>query len=494
MRLHSLLGRAGLPVVLVALATTGIGLPAYADPDPDPVPSAEPIGSPELLVDLPDRVVAVEGKSKTIEFTVANLGEKTAEDVVVTFKSPASAGLSLPSSCTADECKIGDVKSFGSATLKFTVSPAAGLPPLGETVRISAHDSTGTATDETGVTVITAKSGIDLELDKLDDLKLAPGKSATVPIVIHNSGNKAADGVGVVLAGMPYIDFPAKYTNCEAVADLYGVVCTFDKTTIEPGQMVTLADTTPLTVKVAADAPGPSVYFAGAFALALNDIDDWNDLGDDESSAKRADATELKLEPVMRAQAVNENELNEWDNARTFFITVPKNPADSVAIGGSFAGAIGDSRTVKVGYRNDGPADTMGPLEGWVTTVDVKLPKGVEVTDTDANCIRTGDREYVCVSVDNLGKGEKAVFSFTATIKDDSGPGSVTVDGGEQDPKASNDSAKLTVKPATGGAGGGLPVTGAPAGLIMGGGAVLLLAGAIALWTARRRRILTVVD
>ncbi|WP_067494529.1 hypothetical protein [Actinoplanes sp. TFC3] len=482
MRLHTLLGRVALPVVLTALATTGAALPAHAGPGDLPA-------QPEAMLVLPDRVVAVGGKSKTIEFSVFSFGAKPAEGLSVKFGSathpvPASVGLTLPKSCTDTGCPL---EVSEEAKLSFTVSPTAALPKLGETFEVSVQDAAGVQLDRTHVTVISAKSGVDLEMKKIDDLEVAPGKSATVPVVIHNSGTEVAKGVGVVLAGSPFLEFPAKYSNCSKVDDLFGIVCMFNDT-IAAGQTFTLADRTPLKIKVAADAPGPADYFAGAYAGSLDDLD---------LDAPAADqAGQLSLEPVMQAQGVAPKELNDWDNARTFVVKVPDNPADNVAIGGTFTGPSGATRTVKVGLRNDGPAATNGPLQGWVTLVDVTVPKGVKVTKVDPYCEADGDRKYVCVSVQNVRKGERALFSFTATIVGASDPGSVKVNGGKQDPQASNDTAELAVELETGGegGGGGLPVTGAPGGWIVGGGSALLLAGAIALWTARRRRIITLAE
>jgi len=51
-----------------------------------------------------------------------------------------------------------------------------------------------------------------------------------------------------------------------------------------------------------------------------------------------------------------------------------------------------------------------------------------------------------------------------------------------------NDSAKITVA-LSGGEGGGLPVTGANAGLLGAGGAALLLAGVAGLLLVRRRKV-----
>ncbi|GAA2492281.1 hypothetical protein [Winogradskya humida] len=493
MRLHTLLGRFALPLVLTTLATAGAGLPAYAD---DPIP-ADPGG---MFINVPERVVAVDGKSKTIEADLVYIGEEKAKDVTVSFgdQVPASIGLSTPKDCTGNVCPIGDLDANGTAVkFSFTVSPTADLPKLGETLTIVAKDSTGTLAAAAKVQIISTRTGIDLELNPIKDMKLAPGKSADVPIVIRNTGNKTAEGVGVVLVGADFISFPAKYTNCEQVDELEGTVCLFDQP-IEGDQIFTLSDKTPMKVKVAADAPGPGLYGVGAFALALNDLDE---LGLD-SAAKAAESTsagtKLKLEPLAQARAlagnndIDENELNEWDNAASFLITVGRNPADSVALGATFTGGIGDKRTIKVGIRNDGPAATASIMQGWLSTAEIKLPAGIDPTEIDPSCEKMADHVYLCLVFESLHKGEQQFFSFSGTVEGTSKPGSITIEPGPQDTKASNNTAAIEVKLSTGGEGGGLPVTGAPTGFVLGGGAALLLAGGVLFYVARRRRIVTV--
>jgi len=96
-----------------------------------------------------------------------------------------------------------------------------------------------------------------------------------------------------------------------------------------------------------------------------------------------------------------------------------------------------------------------------------------------------------------LLKGEEVRFSFTVRIENglNEEEGVITVNGGTDDPKTGNNTAKILVKvPGDGGSGGGLPVTGAPAGLLAGGGALLLIGGVIAFVLARRRRIVTVAE
>lgn len=89
--------------------------------------------------------------------------------------------------------------------------------------------------------------------------------------------------------------------------------------------------------------------------------------------------------------------------------------------------------------------------------------------------------------------GESFDFPFRVEIVDTAAAaGSIVVDGGVQDPDTANNTAEITI--GTGGGGGGLPVTGARAGLVAGVGALLVAAGAVAVVLMRRRRIVTVVE
>jgi hypothetical protein len=217
----------------------------------------------------------------------------------------------------------------------------------------------------------------------------------------------------------------------------------------------------------------------------------------------------------VRSLAAVGDELNEWDNATTFLVKVPKNPADSVAIGDNFEGKIGDTRTVKIGFRNDGPATVLPKSASWIHAAKVRIPSGLKLTKVDKLCVPNGDGEpswnspgqvsghdYLCVAAKPLAPGERQLFSFTAKIEDgeNEDEGTITVDGGAQDPKTTNNAAKVEVKLTTGGgsgggsgngsggSGGGLAITGAPTGRIATAGMLLVLTGTLALVLTRRRR------
>ncbi len=505
MRLHSFLGRSVLPLALIGLGTFGAALPAHAGPDDE---------RPEVEVYVPERVVTVDGKTKTVEFVVVNEGGAKAEDLVAGFGSaddpvPASVVVTPPNGCTdLSACRLGDLAPGDFKSFKFQVQPSADLADLGVSFPIVVRDAGSTWQSSAQVTVVRAEAGIDLEMGAVDDMKLAPGKSATVPVVVRNAGNRPVDHVAIILAGAPFISFPATYSNCVAVEELDGTACFFDQP-LGPDEVLTVSAATPLKVKVAADAPGPADYFGAVFATNADEDLDLADLA--AKNAAAAPKSQLELVPVGKkrsaAAAVEEGDLNDWDNATTFRIKVSRNQADSAAVGATFAGAVGESRTVRVGVRNNGPAATKGPFQGWITSALVRIPAGIDLTRVDDDCFAMSDgapvdvepgevhgREYICFTLDSVKKGEEQLFSFTGRITAGSAAGSVTVDGGDQDPTKSNDVAKIAVELTAGGSGGGLPVTGAPAGLLAGGGALLLAAGAVAFVTARRRRIVTIAE
>jgi hypothetical protein len=506
MRLHSFLGRLALPVALLGLTTiVGAAAPAHA---------AEPDDNwPLIDILVPERVVTVDGRSKAVPVEIFNLGGETAKGIVVEYGADSpidpSIGFTPPPGCGPTSCKINDLAPGARKVLTFTVKPTAALPDLGASFDVGVAVGGPDGKMVASVTVVRATAGADLEVAPIADIKLAPGKSAPVPVEVRNNGNKPVETVALGFVGEPYVSFPAKYSNCQTVEDLLGVVCFFEQT-IGPDEILTIDPSTPLTVKAAADAPGPADYYAGMFAFGADD-----DLDLAAATAKKAalqkSGTKLALVPLRQslAEDIDESELNDWDNIASFVVKVSKNPADLVAIGDNFTGAIGDTRTIKVGFRNDGPAATIWPQQNSYLSTKVRIPSGLTLTEVDDSCVPAGDGEpswgqegqvsghdYLCVALGSYAKGEKVLYSFTAKINDgeNEDEGTVTVNGGVQDPKTSNNVAKIEVKVSSAGGGGGLPVTGAPAGLLAGGGALLLVGGAVAFVLARRRRIVTIAE
>jgi hypothetical protein len=496
LRLNNLALRLALPAAVIGLTALGTAVPAQAA-----------VESPDIEISVPDRVVTTDGASKTVPFEVLNTGETAVTGLVLDFKAAGPAiGFQPPTGCTATGCTVGDLAPGARKSYTFTVKPTAALPTAGATLGLSVHDAEAKWQVESTVTVVRAALGIDLETAHIPDIKLDPGKSAPLPIQVRNNGNKVAEGVAIALAGQPYVTFPIKYSNCTAVKDLPGIICVFDGD-LEPGSAFGLSPTTPLEVSADKAVPGPADYYLGMSAYGLDDTDQQAGIAAARKAAKEA-GTKLELVPAPRTLAVDQSELNEWDNSVSFYAKVGLNQADSVAIGDNFEGKVGDTRTIEVGFRNDGPAAMLGESKTWKHSAKVRIPSGLKLTKVDRDCVPNGDGEpswdhpgqvsghdYLCVASRQLAVGGKELFSFTAKIENgkNEDEGSITVDGGVQDPKKANNEAKIEVKLSTaassGGAGGGLPITGTPTGTIAGTGLLLVLAGAFALFLTRRRPV-----
>ncbi|WP_305787759.1 hypothetical protein [Symbioplanes lichenis] len=504
MRLRTLLGRIGLPVTLVALATASAGLPAHADPDP----------APELNLEVPGYVYTVAGQPKSVEIAVVNGGGAALTGAKVRFDAPAAVGLALPAGCAADACPVGDVAPGGRAAVRVSIDPTDDLDRFGEEFTVGLQGADGKWITQERVTAVRApEGGVDLELAPIDDFRLAAGASADVPIALTNTGTEAPAGFGLVLTGDQFLDFPVLYSNCFAEDELGGTVCVFDGP-VQPGDMVKISAGTPMRLHVAEDTPGPGTYIGGAFVVGLTD----DDLREVPATARKSRGSALRAEPVTTsaAPAPDPSELNDWDNVRTFAVAVSANPANLVAVGGTFDGAVGDARTVKVGARNDGPAAARA------VEVAVTLPAGVEVTEADERCALVTGGAYVCRPAGVLRMGDEALFSFTGKIKSGGAAGTVEIlaqDGNQADNKAAigvkvapvttspSPSPSATTSPSptssptptatattttpAGGTGGGesLPITGAPVAKIAGSGGLLVLIGAAMLVLTRRRNL-----
>lgn len=505
-RLKRLAIRLALPIAMIGMTAVGVASPARAEAE------LTKVDPPVVELFVPSPVVTTDGRSKTVPFEITNVGKTAATGLVVDFASAAAPidpriGFQPPAGCTPTGCTVGDLAPGARKTYTFTVRPTAALPVAGASFAVSVHDAGAEWRASTTVTVVRAARGVDLETAEIPDIKLAAGKSAVLPISIRNNGNTATEGVAIELAAQPFVTFPNNYSNCVDVEILPGIICYFDLT-LEPGAVFTMSPSTPLTVTADPAAPGPAEYSASMFALNREDPSSNAKLAAARQAAKKA-GSKLQLVPAAQSLAVDESELNVWDNSTSFLVKVPLSPADSAAIGDTFEGKIGAISTVKIGLRNKGPATVLGPAKEWKHAVEVRIPSGLALTKVDKRCFPNGagdpswdkpgqvsGREYVCVATEWLAPGKQDLFSFSGKIKNGANEdeGTIKVLGGVQDLNESNDIAKVKVKvtaagsgSGSGGTGGGLAITGAPTGRIAGAGLLLVVTGALALVLTRRR-------
>jgi LPXTG-motif cell wall-anchored protein len=498
------LRRLAVPAAAIGLAFAGLtAAPAQADPAP---------GTPLIGLVVAEQVTVIDGKTKTVRAEVVNAGRTMARGVVLTFGSAqhpvdADVELTLPGSCVQNSCAIGDLAPKARRTVSFTVKMTG--DDLTSTFDVAVGGAAGALGFESPVTLVRAKGGVDLEVDPISDLKLSRGQTGDVPVVVRNTGTEDVTGLAVLMISESGLQPLTRYRNCEVDPDpeLGGVVCLFEQT-FAAGTTFTLPESTPLQVKLAADAGGPYTYTAAVIAVGVTD--------EDVSITKKSGPT-LRLQATEDDEDEGEDEtddINVDDNVAAFGVPVGKSAADSAAIGATFEGSVGESKTVRVGVRNLGPTGVIPWDMDWFPTVRVTVPTGIELTGVDESCVPGADadadaddfdffdagtvsgRDYTCFVMDRLGKNGTELFSFTGEITDGKhSAGSVVVDGGVQDGAPANDKAAFGVEVSgSAGGGGGLPVTGTPTGLVALAGGVLLIAGAGAIIVVRRRRIVTVVE
>ncbi|MEO3925756.1 hypothetical protein ABGB07_18070 [Micromonosporaceae bacterium B7E4] len=502
------LARIGVAVTLVALTTVAAATPAGAQEPESPYAAAYP--SLPVVVNVAQNAT----KPKPVKLTIDNFSHVAARNVSVKVDVsglPAAITATLPGTdqgCAVSgpvaTCTLAELAAGKTHTYTIGIAPGNldGGTPWGGTITATsrAENTMGEASAESIVQV--SGPGIDLVIGRIADVELKAGASTNVPISARNEGTVAADAVAVVISTTHHLELPNPYENCLYSRDDLALTCIVDGA-LGPDETFEIDPATPLRLKVADKAAGPDTYGAWAAVLPLTDDEAEQRLSkaENRSSGKR-----LRLVPTSKALRAPAEDLNYDDNETAFTVKVPLHEADSVAIGATVDGAVDETRSIRVGIRNDGPANTLTPGEEWSSSAEVALPAGLSVLKVDEQCEPNTanpngeDRRgvvdglsYHCWPSEQLQSGKTWLFDFTVKIAGEPGEaGAIVVDGGVQDKNTGNNTAPITLE--TGGAGGGLPVTGARAGLVALGGALLLAAGVLGVVVARRRRIVTVVD
>ncbi|BCB79087.1 hypothetical protein GCM10022251_19130 [Phytohabitans flavus] len=504
MRYKTPLGRLGLACAAASMVALAAAAPARAE---EPVEYGWAQPSMEYVVN-----VAMDATTpKPIKITVENSVPTAAVDVTVkidTSTVSAAFKLDLPGAdqgCTVAgkvaTCTLAELP--GESKKVYTIDALPGDLEVLEyqgLIQVTTSAANMPEDQQAEGYVQLMSPGIDLVMDQIDDMTLEPGRAAKLPIQAANVGTVAAAGVEVILSVGLEIEFPDQYENCTYNPDFLELNC-WVLGDVAPGDVFAIADETPLRIAVKDKAAGPDKQWVSARVAPLGE-EQIEELAA-KAASKRSAGQQLRLAEVGPIP-----DLNDYDNFTQFNVNIPKNSADSVAIGGTVPGAVGDEVDLKVGLRNDGPNNMLKPGEEWAASALVTLPAGVKALTVSDRCTPIVDGEaqwedegkpiglvYVCWPSDSLNAGEEFLFPFKVEIVDTaSAAGSIVVDGGVQDPDTSNNTAEITMGAGSGGGGGGLPVTGARAGLVAGVGALLVAAGVVAVVLLRRRRIVTVVE
>jgi LPXTG-motif cell wall-anchored protein len=408
--------------------------------------------------------------------------------------------------------------------LKVTGKPGAAKDSSGKLAFTAQADGDPVVTAES---TVTTGEGVDLAGFITKPRSVAPGATVATDLRVANVGPKPVKGVVLAMLGWdPSLLAGKGFSNCT-----YGIltVCTFDD---ELATGTTYELSTPMRLRIPSDAA------AGSRASALGSWftpSDFKELLDIAPTSTDAEILGPKgTGPAVRLQAMSVNksaslavsakksasqaagkqvDTNPDNNVLiSEVVVVGDHKPDVAAVGATVSGTAGDKVAARVGFVNNGP----GTLYHWTfdntdPATHVTVPPGLRAVEVDDRCFPvssaltdlgaldedvTGAADYLCSTDGGKTKVKAAtLFAFTFQVRDDASaaPGQVRInedlytDGDVLDSVGSNNTAKIEVS-LSGGSGGGLPVTGANAALLGVAGAALLIAGALGLLLARRRR------
>lgn len=482
----------GCAAVAVAVAA----VPAFAEPS-----------SGSLFVSVGAATVGGEGApGKAIPMFVSNLG---ATEPTAVFDMTELSGIVTVEldeefctvSGTQGRCRFPDdpdVHGY-SLVLPLLLRPADGVIAGASgtlTWRVSAANGGGPE----GFAVISVADGVDLVVlstpQEIDHAR--PGQETVVTIPFVNAGNEAAPQVQLIVTSTSGLDL-TQFEECEYTQDqsVRTAVCLID-VTLQPDERLEVDfGFTPNTSGLDEDF-GYFVAVPGTVQLPVAG-----------SVKPRRDAG--RSLPVRKvAPALTAAEIDRNDNRGGAQVLVD-NTADLAVSGATLQGAQGDVVEAQLAVSNLGPAtvrDRFGEVGAAI--FEFVVPDGTEVVGVPEDCFSTalwretghqqpvpGAPQYTCGSGVTFPQGMTMQRTFRVKITEvmANAEGQVqTFAGPEQivptyDDKPANNTARVIVNPASGGSGGGLPVTGAPLGLIAWAGVVLLGAGGGLLLLSRRRRI-----
>ncbi|MGW3621673.1 LPXTG cell wall anchor domain-containing protein [Micromonospora arida] len=353
--------------------------------------------------------------------------------------------------------------------------------------------------------------GVDLAGGPFTTVSSKPGGKFTVPLVVANAGDKTVEGFVAVFDLAYSIRTRDRFSNCR-YSDDHLVSCEFDE---EIPVGTGLATT--LNLELAKDTYAPTNQSGYAQFMTTADFEDLTRVREAVGARAATPGAGPKLTLAKAPGATRQadqtdvgpgNDYTGWTIKAT-----GTNGTDLAAIGTTLKGTAGAVVTATVGFRNNGPATldrTNGDFEA-ATHTDVELPPGTTAVEVPGNCWLRQDttRTYLCASEMLLVAGQAYTMKFRLRIDKviPNARGAVRVNapcecpagGGFQDDiKPANDRATIVVNAAQGGGGqgdgdggggggGSLPITGAPANLIAGIGALLLVTGVGSYLLARRR-------
>jgi hypothetical protein len=514
--------------VLAAVALMGAPTVAFA---------ADPL--PDLSVSFDrDPVADVDNSGTTVGMYVYNYGEAPATGVTVTLDvSQVSDAVTVSVPDWADQCKlagttvtctVGQLAAGQVLTVNpLTLTSRKGAKPgdagsVAVTIAGAEGDaSPGDNTTSFPVTVIA--SGPDLvaaatDLNTESD-PIGPGDTAPLDAAVINQGDTAATNFAITFSlstgaalverysDCTYTDY---YPNATGQGYVYGpseVTCVAPLT-LEPGEALLLFDEQTgeslFHATFGRNLSGPEQHY-GLFGVSPADevraakgSKRTGGTGPSFADAVRKRQAEAAKRSVSRQKSAL-RKLDNSDNFADFSFWSKKNTLDFAVTAPAVKGAVGQTVNLTYEVVNNGPSDGGGPR------VIITAPSGTVLLPADW-CYTDGTENEQLPESAKLRCSFESEFPTVASgygriratvkVKIKSTPGTdgtivATNIGVSPESKPANNTARIVITAGgdDGGTGGGLPVTGAPAGLIAGAGAAGLALGVALLVLFRRRRV-----
>ncbi|MDQ0792186.1 hypothetical protein [Streptomyces sp. B1I3] len=362
--------RSGAAVAVAAgLLTAGLAAPAFADDGP---PQTDQLWINEPYEQtLPLATDGGQPQSRTLGVGIYHDNDNfTVTDGRLTVDVSDLAGVAevtWPDNCTPSGtsavCDIPVVPAIGGdyedqvlLTVHAADGAAAGVQGsiTYEATATGGPDGALTAPHESFRTTLTVGAGPDLAIAPVADIEDGrPGDERTIPFRVTNNGNESANGFTVKLYASYGLTDLTRYDACTYTttdgtdyAPSHTAVCTFEQV-LAPGDSFELPE--PLTVRLAPHA--------------LNE------------------RLDIDLEPSDGAQDLDSQ------NDYTVLQISAESTADFSVTGDAISGVAGETRTVELTFKNNGPA-WFGNLGSGDPVAEVRLivPEGTKVTGVPSGC------------------------------------------------------------------------------------------------------------
>jgi hypothetical protein len=485
LRMGRAYARLGAAAALAVAGSLAAAVPAFAADD-----------QADLAVSVATTAV-VAGSDKPVVVTVTNNGPATAIDVKITIDTTkldtgkvkvALPGTDAGCAATGDTvvvCDVAEILPGGHEKAGFDIT---GLS-AGDAGTFKASVASATAdadmTNNEAVQSISVKaepSSVDMVAIAEDvysnyDTKAGVPAGASAPLFFAfiNTGNAAADGLDFHVTLPQYVSFAKLPSYCTVTK---GVAACHRPDIVVPMDGMLSVDKDAFTVRVAANAPGPMALTGGLVDVSAAGV-----------AAPSVEAPRQLSGFTLRSATKSElSDADQGDNSDAFSVfDAPSHLVDLFVTTKPVEGAVGETVKLPVTIGNKSAAEAPNAV------LTVVAPTGTRIVGGTDGCVEvTKGKKYTCeagtVPGDVEVSGDFSLKILSAEVGTD---GYVSFTSEAPDAHPADNTAKIVIT-MTGGSGGGLPVTGARAGLIGGAGGAVLLAGLAVLVMARRRRVVMV--